>query len=317
MALLEPEDPLSGAGEAGLPPQPDGDRPATTQEETLTRDGDLVPEIGAPADSDPRPPEIVAALEVDEPLDPALEELFREANAEAEEDALVPELPDIPIRELLNELVSLGRSLGIEPSAHVESANGAEASAEPERPPIPEDRPTTSESGWPPPGFSRRHALHTMLLSLTLVMAIASLLVGADHIVSGGQNQSPQPRAVATITPGVAVRQVQPGGSTPEATPTPAATRQPAYFLYTVQRGDTLTAIAASFGLSLDHILWTNPDVIDDPDLLLVGDKLLIPNVAGMIYYVEPGDILSVIGRLLPNRAPDDSGTPSRRPGPP
>jgi len=108
-----------------------------------------------------------------------------------------------------------------------------------------------------------------------------------------------------------------PNELTPEAAPTATATRPPAYFLYTVQRGDTLTAIAASFGLSLDHILWTNPDVIDDPDLLLVGDKLLIPNVTGMIYYVEPGDVLSAIGRLLPNPVPDDSGTSSRRPGPP
>ena len=308
MALPEPEDPLSGAGEAGLPPQPDGDRPATTQEETLTRDGDLTLETDAPADSDPRPPEILAALEADEPLDPALEQLFREANAEVE---------DIPIQDLLDELVALGRSLGIEPSAQAESSNGAQASAEPERPPIPEDRPTTSESGWPPPGFSRRHALHTMLLSLTLVMAIASVLVGADRIVSGGQNQSPKPPAVATAPPGVAVRQVQPNGPALEPAPTATATRQRAYFMYTVQRGDTLTSIAASFGISLEHILWTNPDAIDDPDLLLVGDKLLIPNVAGMIYFIEPGDILSAIGRLLPNPAPDDSGTPSRRPGPP
>ena len=324
MALLEPEDALSGAGEAGLPLHPDGDGLATTQEETPPRDGDLIPEIGAPADSSPRgrPPENgAAALETDEPLDPALEQLFREANAEAQEAALASELPNIPVRELLNELVALGRSLGIEPSAHAESSNGAQASAQPERPPTLEDRPATPEARWPPPTLSRRHALHGMLLSLTLVMAIASILVGADRIVSGGQNQSPKPPAVATVPPGVAVRQVQPNETalepTPEATPTAAATRQPAYFMYTVQRGDTLTAIAASFGISLDHILWTNPDVIDDPDLLLVGDKLLIPNVAGMIYYVEPGDILSVIGRLLPNPAPDDSGPPSRRPGPP
>ena len=323
MALLEPEDALSGAGEAGLPLHPDGDGLATTQEETPPRDGDLMPEIGAPADSNPRerPLEIAAALETDEPLDPALEQLFREANAEAQEAALASELPNIPVRELLNELVALGRSLGIEPSAHVESSNGAQASAGPERPPPLEDRPATPEARRPPPTLSRRHALHGMLLSLTLVMAIASILVGADRIVSGGQNQSPKPPAVATVPPSVAVRQVQPNETalepTPEATPTAAATRQPAYFMYTVQRGDTLTAIAASFGISLDHILWTNPDVIDDPDLLLVGDKLLIPNVAGMIYYVEPGDILSVIGRLLPNPAPDDSGPPSRRPGPP
>jgi len=156
-----------------------------------------------------------------------------------------------------------------------------------------------------------------MLLTLTLVMAMASVLVGADRIVSGGQNQGPKPPAVATVSPGVAVRQVQPNEPNPEATPSATATRQPAYFLYTVQRGDTLTAIAASYGLSLDHILWTNPEQIEDPDLIHVGDRLLLPSLTGMIYYVNPGDILSAIGRVLPNPAPDDSGTSSRRPGPP
>jgi spore germination protein YaaH len=97
----------------------------------------------------------------------------------------------------------------------------------------------------------------------------------------------------------------------------PTSTRQPAYFIYTVERGDTLTSIAATFGLSLDHILWTNPDVIDDPNLLLVGDRLLIPNVAGMIYYVKPGDVLSAIGRLLPDRGPDDPGLPPGHSQPP
>jgi LysM repeat protein len=364
MALIEPEEAPTGAGEAGLPPHSDADELTATQEESPPPDSDLLMEIetqtddnaeglattqekspppdedltfqmGAPVDSNPRerPPEIVAALDADEPLDPALEQLFLEANAEAAESALVSEPPDIPMRELLNELVALGRSLGIEPSAHAESSNAAQASAELERSPTledrpatpedhpatPEDRPATLDTRWPMPTFSRSHALNGMLLSLTLVMAVASVLIGADHIISGGQNQNPQLPAVATVTPGVAVRQVpnQPDVEPAQAPPTATATPPSAYFLYTVQEGDTLTAIAATFGLSLDHILWTNPDVIDDPDLLLVGDKLLIPNVAGIIYYVEPGDVLSAIGHLLPTPVPEESGTPSGRPGPP
>ena len=87
--------------------------------------------------------------------------------------------------------------------------------------------------------------------------------------------------------------------------------------MYTVQRGDTLTSIAAAFGISLDHAIWANPDVIDDPDLLLVGDRLLIPSVAGMIYFIKPGDVLSAIGRLLPAREPGGSGLPPGRPQPP
>jgi LysM repeat protein len=268
--------------------------------------------VGSEADARGRLPLNGAALETDEPLDPALEQLFRQANAEAQESLAASELPDIPIQDLLNELVSLSRCLGIEPPARAEPAEPASGgdSGEPECPPHSE-APRLLLFG------SRRHALHGLLLTLTLVMAIASVLIGADRMVSSGQNPSPTPSVVPTAHSGVVVSQVHPDQPTleptPEDTPAPTATRQPAYFMYTVQRGDTLTAIAAAFGLSLDNIIWANPETIDDPDLLLTGDRLLIPNVAGMIYFIKPGDVLSAIGRLLPAREPDTSGLP---PGP-
>jgi LysM repeat protein len=305
---------VTGTGEDELPPQPDGEVLASTQEEAPALRGDPLvepgAEVGSEADTGGRLPLNGAAPETDEPLDPALVQLFLEANAEAQEAALASELPDIPIQQLLSELVSLSRSLGIAPPASAESTNGGD-STEPESSP---------HSRLPLFG-SRRHALHGLLLSLTLVMAIASVLIGADRMVSSGQSQGPQLPAVPTAQPGVAVRQVHPDQPTldltPEATLAPTATRQPAYFMYTVQRGDTLTSIAAAFGISLDHAIWTNPETIDDPDLLLVGDRLLIPSVTGMIYYVKPGDVLSAIGRLLPAREPDGSGLPPGRPQPP
>jgi LysM repeat protein len=127
--------------------------------------------------------------------------------------------------------------------------------------------------------------------------------VNREACLIRGVVQSPTPSVVATAPSGVAVREVHPD----------QPTLQPAYFMYTVQRGDTLTAIAA-FGLSLDHIIWANPETINDPDLLLTGDRLLIPSVTGMIYYVKPGDVLSAIGRLLPAREPDTSGPAPGRP---
>lgn len=286
---------------------------ATAQEEAPALAGDNMFEGDAEADTETdagerAPANGAAPPEGDRPLDPGLLQLFAEARNEAQEKALASELPDIPIQELLSELVSLSRRLGIEPPARAEPVSGQDSE---------EPQPSPSlETPRPPPFGSRRHALHGLLVTLTLVMAFASVLIGADRIVSNGQNQSPSPSAVATSQTGVVVRQLPPGQPTlvptAETTPTLTPTRQPAYFLYTVQRGDTLTSIAAAFGISLDHIIWTNPDVIDDPNLLLTGDKLLIPNVAGMIYYVKPGDVLSVIGRLLPHEKPEDSGPPSQ-----
>jgi LysM repeat protein len=323
----------SGAGEDEVPPQLDGEGPVTTQEETRVLDGDPLTELGIEAHAEAGPSENGAASpEVDEPLDPGLVRLFLEANAEAEASLTASELPDIPIQDLLNELVSLSRSLGIERPYHTQPATGQD-SAKPKRTPHSEAVRLLLASFWSHalPGLllkarallagSQRHALRDLfvrvrlplagiILTLTLIMAIASVLIGVDHMISSEENQSQQPSAVATTPSGVVVKQVHPDGSVLEPTPAPTATRQPAYFMYTVQRGDTLIGIAAAFGLNLDHMLWANPEHIDDPDLLHVGDRLLIPNLAGMIYYVKPGDILSAIGRLLPAQEPDDPGPP-------
>lgn len=45
---------------------------------------------------------------------------------------------------------------------------------------------------------------------------------------------------------------------------------------YSVQPGDTLTGVAARFGVSLSEVISYNPQV-DDPDLIYPGQVLLIP----------------------------------------
>jgi hypothetical protein len=51
----------------------------------------------------------------DDPLDAGLMDLFREAKNEVEESTLASELPDIPIQDLLSDLVDVSQSLGITP----------------------------------------------------------------------------------------------------------------------------------------------------------------------------------------------------------
>jgi hypothetical protein len=200
MEFLGPEGAAeSVTGEDELPPQPDSEAPAITQEEIPGLRGDLMvdvgPEAGSEAEAGGRAPENGAASpEPDEPLDPSLVQLFLEAKNEAQESALASELPDIPIQELLSELVSLRRSLRGEPPSGTGAANGRGDPAEPQGS-------RSLEAVWPALYGSRRHVLHGLLLSLTLVMAVASVLIGADRVVSRGQNQSPEPPAVATAPP--------------------------------------------------------------------------------------------------------------------
>lgn len=62
------------------------------------------------------PPEGASASpQPDDTLDPGLLELFREAKNEVQESTLASELPDIPIQELLSDLVSISLDLGITP----------------------------------------------------------------------------------------------------------------------------------------------------------------------------------------------------------
>ena len=111
-----------------------------------------------------------------------------------------------------------------------------------------------------------------------------------------------RPPVVLATSPGIYIVNPDPvpaptAEATPAATPTPEATPepQPAFIVYTVQPGDTIASIAATFGVGLEYILWNNPDLSDDPDLLLVGQKIQVPSVNGLIYNVKLGDTLSDI----------------------
>ncbi len=59
---------------------------------------------------------------------------------------------------------------------------------------------------------------------------------------------------------------------------------------YTVQPGDNVSGIAEKFEISPDSVLWANPKLEDNPDLLSVGQGLNIPPVSGVLVLVQNGD---------------------------
>ncbi len=64
---------------------------------------------------------------------------------------------------------------------------------------------------------------------------------------------------------------------------------------YTVQLGDTVQAIAERFGLKPTTILWANPAVEDAPDLLRIGQKIVILPIDGVYHTVQEEDTLESI----------------------
>jgi LysM repeat protein len=77
-----------------------------------------------------------------------------------------------------------------------------------------------------------------------------------------------------------------------QAPPTPTPGRLQATS-YEIQDGDTLLEIAEHFGLRSETLLWAND--LPDPDLIVIGQKLIIPPVDGLIYEIETGELLSNI----------------------
>lgn len=64
---------------------------------------------------------------------------------------------------------------------------------------------------------------------------------------------------------------------------------------YAVEGGDTISGIAAKFGLKPETIIWANPELEQNPDLLWVGQPLTILPVDGVYHQVGGGDTIEGI----------------------
>jgi len=64
---------------------------------------------------------------------------------------------------------------------------------------------------------------------------------------------------------------------------------------YTVSEGDTISKIAARFGVSVNTVLWANN--LSFSSYVKPGQKLLVPTMTGVIYKVAKGDTLSKIAQ--------------------
>ena len=67
---------------------------------------------------------------------------------------------------------------------------------------------------------------------------------------------------------------------------------------YTTAAGDTISSLAAKFGVTSDSIRWSN-NLAAAGDSISPGTHLAIPPVNGMVYTVKPGDTLSGIAAAL------------------
>jgi murein DD-endopeptidase MepM/ murein hydrolase activator NlpD len=64
---------------------------------------------------------------------------------------------------------------------------------------------------------------------------------------------------------------------------------------YAVQSGDNISIIAARFGLRPETIVWANPDLENNPDVLSIGQELTILPVDGVYHQIGGGDTIDGI----------------------
>lgn len=62
---------------------------------------------------------------------------------------------------------------------------------------------------------------------------------------------------------------------------------------YTIKSGDTVSKIASEFGISVDTVLWTNPDL--KARGLIAGREIVILPISGVLHTVKDGETLESI----------------------
>jgi LysM repeat protein len=145
---------------------------------------------------------------------------------------------------------------------------------------------------------------------LTAVVAIGPILIlsGALPAVTPTTSETPPQAAASAPEPTLVSAQATAQATQAIAEVTPASTPEPSAFSgiaepapqppartapvhHTVTEGEVLWQIAEQYNLRPETVLWAND--IQDPDLLLIGQDLLIPPTDGVLYTIRNGDRLA------------------------
>jgi hypothetical protein len=123
---------------------------------------------------------------------------------------------------------------------------------------------------------------------------------------------SAQPAATATETASPTLTAAAPSTEAPGPTATALIPPRTDLETYIVEEGDSISSIAARFGLTPETILWANRDELGDyPDYLLTGMDLTILPVDGVYHQIGGGDTLTNIANFFGANVEDIVGWPA------
>lgn len=145
--------------------------------------------------------------------------------------------------------------------------------------------------------FLTRYTAHMAVLVLSLAAAYLHGAKLKDYL------PTPAPRAVEAVAPiewAASSNEMEAGylywGAVPHSVipERPAAARTEA-ITYQVRTGDNPTIIAERFGLEPATIVWANEEGVANPDLLSIGQELIIPPTDGVLHLVKEGETAAAL----------------------
>jgi len=163
------------------------------------------------------------------------------------------------------------------------------------------------------PALLSRTSAHLMMIVLAVLVIILSSIdlpwgkisvirplkqapVTLPPPVTTGEESIPLtlPGALINTQDGILVRAAVPKTIIPERGAIVEQSRTEIQ-VYTVEAGDTISGIAAKFGLYPETIIWANPDLEQNPDWLSIGEQLRILPVDGVYHQVGGSDTIEAI----------------------
>ncbi len=144
--------------------------------------------------------------------------------------------------------------------------------------------------------------------------------VDAGPVAGLAQNARPAPGLQGLLPAAVPFTTLADrSAQTADAALAPAGQPRSAVEQYTVQPGDTLYGIAEKYNVSAETLMWAN-NMEANPDLLRLGQELIILPVSGILHTVQKGDTLQGIAKkygadvndvlALPANGLSDASTP-------
>jgi murein DD-endopeptidase MepM/ murein hydrolase activator NlpD len=142
------------------------------------------------------------------------------------------------------------------------------------------------------------------------MLAVIGAVVGGKHAGQAVPQMAvlipPEVRHTAQVSAGIPLgttagrpaRAVEAVPEQAETPPAPPATPEPepvAFTTHEVAAGETLSSIGSQYSIDVQYLLWNNPEVGADPDMLVEGENLLVPGTPGIVYDVKLGDTITDI----------------------